>query len=68
MTEDERIAWGREENIARQFDIDKVKSGAISLEKAQANARKRALQSGMTPSQAHRALVDAQRMTRRISS
>ena len=64
MTEQERLAWGAAEDAARKADIAAVKAGAMPLETAQKNARSRIRQSGMTPSQAHHAMADAQRMRR----
>lgn len=66
MTEGERIAWGTQEHHLRLTDIAAVKAGTLSLEAAQANARRRSRQSGMTPSRAHAALCDAQRAMREL--
>ena len=64
MTEQERIAWGATEDAARKADIAAVKAGTMELGTAQKNARRRSRQSGMTPTQAHRAMADAQHMQR----
>lgn len=70
MTETERLAWGALEDAVRKSDIAKVKSGEISLEDAQRNGRRRvraAAKVGLTPSQAYRAMVDAQCRDRNMS-
>ncbi len=64
MTESERIEWGKAEHTARLADLAAVKDGLMSLEFAQKVARLRARKSGMTPRQAHKALVDGQRTLR----
>lgn len=64
MTEAERIAWGQKEDAARKADIEAVKAGTMELHEAQKRARSRSRQSGMTPSEAHRALCDGQRLVR----
>lgn len=61
MTEDERIQWGKTEDVARKADIAAVKASTMTLEEAQKRARSRSRRSGMTPSEAHRALCDGQR-------
>lgn len=58
---DQRIEWGKAEHFARLSDIAAVKAGSMSLAHAQANARRRSRLSGMTPTEAHRALADGQR-------
>ncbi len=68
LTEAQRLAWGAAENAARKDDIAAVKGGLIPLEEAQKRARYRSRKSGMTPSQAHRALIDAQIAGRRSLS
>jgi hypothetical protein len=65
MTEQERLAWGAAEDIARKADIAAVKAGTMTLAAAQKRARSRSRQSGMTPSRAYAALVDAQRQRHR---
>ena len=64
MTEQERLAWGAKEDAMRKADIAAVKDGSMTLEAAQKWARVRSRHSGMTPTNAHRALVDAQRQMR----
>ena len=64
MTEQERLAWGAKEDAARKADIGAVKDGSMTLEAAQKRARARSRYSGMTPTNAHRALADAQRQMR----
>jgi len=68
ITEQERIAWGATEDALRKADIAAVKAGTMELETAQKNARRRARQSGMTPREAYRAFVDAQRLLRSPAS
>lgn len=65
MIERERLAWGIRESAARQEDIAAIHAGSLSLEEAQRNARRRCRQSGMSPSEAWRAFIDAQRAARR---
>ena len=67
MTEPERLAWGAAEDAARKADIAKVKTGEMSLEDAQRNARRRiraAAALGLTRREAYRAMVDSQRRAR----
>ena len=64
MNEAQRVEWGKQEHHARLADIAAVKDGWMSLEEAQRRARVRSRHSGMTPYQAHAALVDGQRANR----
>ena len=64
MTEQEQLAWGAKEDAMRKADIAAVKAGSMTLEAAQKQARIRVRHSGMTPSSAYRALVNAQRQAR----
>lgn len=61
MTDDERAAWGRKEFEQRLADVAAVKAGTMTLEAAQKAARKRSRQSGMSGSDAYRAMRDSHR-------
>jgi hypothetical protein len=63
--EADRLAWGAAEDAARKMDIEAVESGQITLEQAKKNARRRVRASGMTPSEAYRALIDSRIEKRR---
>lgn len=64
MSKEEMLAWGAIEDSMRKADIAAVKAETMTLEEAQRRARSRSRKSGMTPSVAHKALADAQRLMR----